>query len=145
MCGIAGIWAPDLDQRQILAELDVAVARLNHRGPDDRGVWTDGAGLALGHARLSILELSPLGHQPMVSADGNHAIVFNGEIYNFMEIRQELIALGHAFRGCSDTEVVLEAFREWGTAAVQKFIGMFAIAYWDGATRTLELLRDRVG
>jgi asparagine synthase (glutamine-hydrolysing) len=117
---------------------------LHHRGPDDRGLWLDG-GVGLGHSRLSILDLSPLGHQPMVSRDGRWVMVFNGEVYNFREIRRELEPLGHAFRGSGDSEVILEAFAEWGPAAVRRFVGMFAIALWSKADRRLYLLRDRIG
>ena len=87
MCGITGIWTQSPNQIRIRADITEAVARLRHRGPDDEGIWMNGAGVALGHTRLSILDLSDLGHQPMVSADGRHVIVFNGEIYNFAEIR----------------------------------------------------------
>lgn len=102
-------------------------------------------GMALGHTRLSILDLSPLGHQPMVSDDGRFVVVFNGEIYNFAEIRKQLGSAGHSFTGSGDTEVMLHAFREWGSDAVKKFIGMFAIALWDEQEKQLELFRDRVG
>lgn len=117
-----------------------------HRGPDDRGlkVFTDPA-VVLGHLRLSILDLSPLGHQPMASADGRSWIVFNGEIYNFREVRRELVARGHAFRSESDTEVILAAYCEWGLEAVSRFRGMFAFALWDGRTGALHLCRDRFG
>ena len=91
MCGITGIWANDGTKEQLREDVARAVASLNHRGPDDHGIWVNDSGVALGHARLSILDLSPLGHQPMLSADGRHAIVFNGEIYNFAEIRDRLI------------------------------------------------------
>jgi asparagine synthase (glutamine-hydrolysing) len=101
--------------------------------------------VALGHTRLSILDLSPLGHQPMHSHDGTITMVFNGEVYNFAVIRAELEALGHRFRSSGDSEVILAAFREWGVRAVDRFIGMFAIALWDERTRRLTLLRDRMG
>jgi asparagine synthase (glutamine-hydrolysing) len=103
------------------------------------------SGVAFGHTRLSIVDLSPSGHQPMQSADGQRVVVFNGEIYNHGEIRSRLESLGHAFNGRSDTEVILHAFREWGSASVTQFIGMFAIAIWDENEQTLELIRDRVG
>ena len=103
------------------------------------------SGVALGHNRLSILDLSPLGHQPMLSPDGRRVIVYNGEVYNFAEIRRELEQLGHRFRGSGDTEVILAAFAEWGPSAVDKLIGMFAIALWDEERRRLELIRDRLG
>jgi asparagine synthase (glutamine-hydrolysing) len=118
-----------------------------HRGPDDHGLWSDpDAGVALAHRRLSIVDLSPAGHQPMTSADGRFVIVFNGEIYNFQDLRPELEARGVNFRGHSDTEVMLEAFAAYGiTATVKRLIGMFAIAVWDRHDRTLTLVCDRLG
>lgn len=145
MCGIVGVWKEDYDSDHLRRDVASAVASLHHRGPDDRGTWTNGSGVSLGHTRLSILDLSPHGHQPMRSADGRFAIVFNGEIYNFAEIREQLRASGHTFSGSGDTEVALAAFRHWGTDAVSRFIGMFAIALWDEQQRTLELFRDRIG
>ncbi len=144
MCGITGFVTsdPSLSLKEDLAR---AVACLEHRGPDDTGTWFDGEGTGFGHRRLSILDLSDLGHQPMHSADGRFTIVLNGEIYNFGDIRRELAARGHTFRGTGDTETVLAAFREWGPDAVQRFIGMFALALWDHDTKELTLLRDRVG
>jgi asparagine synthase (glutamine-hydrolysing) len=145
MCGIAGIRTDDRTIDAVRPELEEAVRRLRHRGPDDRGVWFNQSGVALGHTRLSIIDLSAAGHQPMVSADGRRVIVFNGEIYNHAEIRERLAAAGHAFAGSSDTEVMLHAFEEWGSAAVSQFIGMFAIGLWDEHEQTLELTRDRIG
>lgn len=145
MCGIVGIWADDQIQDRVNADLGEAVARLRHRGPDDQGTWTNESGIGFGHTRLSILDLSDFGHQPMVSEDGRFVIVFNGEIYNFPEIREKLISVGHTFSGTGDTEVILHAFAEWGSDAVTQFIGMFAIAFWDENDRTLELIRDRIG
>jgi asparagine synthase (glutamine-hydrolysing) len=120
---------------------------LSHRGPDDHGVWADPkTGIALGHRRLSIIDLSHEGRQPMLSADRRFVIAYNGEVYNFEELRRQLQARGHSFRGTSDTEVILAAVLEWGvTEALQRFIGMFAIALWDQQTQTLYLIRDRLG
>lgn len=145
MCGIVGIWDTKRANETIRLELDEAVRRLNHRGPDDRGVWFSDVGVAFGFARLSIIDLSPSGHQPMKSADGRYVIVFNGEIYNYQEIRAKLEATGHVFSSRSDTEVILHAFDEWGSGAVTQFIGMYAFALWDSREQTLELVRDRVG
>lgn len=118
-----------------------------HRGPDDHGLWVDAdAGLALTHRRLSIVDLSPAGHQPMISANGRFVIIFNGEIYNFQDLRPELEARGIKFRGHSDTEVMLEAFAAYGIApTIKRLIGMFSIAVWDRRERTLTLIRDRLG
>ncbi|HZD52494.1 MAG TPA: asparagine synthase (glutamine-hydrolyzing) [Woeseiaceae bacterium] len=145
MCGITGIWTQNAAQHRIKRELTEAVASLRHRGPDDEGIWLSGTGVALGHTRLSILDLSELGHQPMISEDERFVLVYNGEIYNFAEIREKLVRAGHGFHGSGDTEVILHAFAEWGSDAVHHFIGMFAIALWDQRERRLELVRDRVG
>jgi asparagine synthase (glutamine-hydrolysing) len=149
MCGITGFF--DLQHKipgEDLPEIIHAMSNvLIHRGPDGSGTWIDAeAGLAMGFRRLAILELSSAGNQPMVSADGRYVIVFNGEVYNFMELRAELSALGHAFRGHSDTEVMLAAICQWGLIpAVCRFNGMFAIALWDRHERHLHLIRDRMG
>jgi asparagine synthase (glutamine-hydrolysing) len=149
MCGIVGFW--DNSQQFNTDQLAPMVQRMSdtllHRGPDDGGTWVDAeAGIALGHRRLAIVDLSPEGHQPMVSADGRYVIVFNGEIYNFLELRRQLEQLGHRFRGHSDTEVMLAAFSQWGLeAAVKSFNGMFAFALWDRQERVLHLGRDRLG
>lgn len=146
MCGITGYWAQRCDPAGWLRDLPDAVRSLHRRGPDDSGTWTEPNGsLALGHTRLSILDLSSLGHQPMVSEDGHFVMVFNGEIYNFAEIRSELEGLGYHFRSSGDSEVVLAALRHWGIAAVDRFIGMFAIALWCTSERRLWLIRDRLG
>ncbi len=145
MCGIAGYWhTKDIieDPLDVLNRMGAALA---HRGPDDSGIFHDfGAGIGLAFRRLSILDLSREGHQPMHSASGRYVIVFNGEIYNFEEIRAELGA--HEWRGRSDTEVMLEAFERWDVdGAVQRFVGMFAFALWDRQERRLHLVRDRLG
>lgn len=149
MCGIAGFL--DSSARSGPETLETIVSRmrdtLSHRGPDDAGAWVDAtAGIALGHRRLSILDLSPEGHQPMFSPEGRWAIVFNGEIYNFLELRKELEEAGFVFRGHSDTEVMLAAVCRWGVEkAVQRFNGMFAFALWDCLEGELWLARDRLG
>lgn len=145
MCGIAGILnhqAGDLE-RSISGMVD----SLHHRGPDDFGMWLDkNGGLALGHKRLSILDLSPEGHQPMESTSSRYVLTFNGEIYNFSELRHELEPKGHVFRGHSDTEVMLAAFEEWGIeVSIKQFVGMFAFGLWDRVERVLYLVRDRLG
>jgi asparagine synthase (glutamine-hydrolysing) len=149
MCGITGVF--DLSHSNNTPELTSLVTRmaetLRHRGPDDRGNWCDSqAGIALGFRRLAILDLSPAGHQPMLSADERYVIVFNGEVYNFSELRRGLEGLGHSFRGHSDTEIMLAAISQWGIeSAVKRFNGMFAIALWDRRERALTLIRDRIG
>ena len=149
MCGITGFW--DARCGSDAADLQATVQRMaltiQHRGPDDSGEWVDAeAGLALGFRRLAIVDLSPTGRQPMLSADGRYVIVFNGEVYNFIELRAELSALGHSFRGTSDTEVMLAAVCQWGLkTAVSRFNGMFAFALWDRQQRCLHLVRDRLG
>ncbi|HVM73232.1 MAG TPA: asparagine synthase (glutamine-hydrolyzing) [Anaerolineales bacterium] len=149
MCGIAGFFDPSCSQPpeaiQTLAERMTDV--IAHRGPDDRGSWLDPqAGIALGFRRLAIVDLSPAGHQPMLSADGRYIIIFNGEVYNYNQLRTQLISLGHTFRGHSDTEVMLAGICEWGLqAAVQRFNGMFAFALWDRRGHCLSLVRDRLG
>jgi asparagine synthase (glutamine-hydrolysing) len=120
---------------------------LAHRGPDDNGTWTDPeAGVALVHRRLSVVDLSPAGHQPMLSADGRYVISYNGEVYSHEEMRPQLAARGATFRGHSDTEVILESISAYGVeATLQRLIGMFAFALWDRRERTLTLVRDRLG
>lgn len=145
MCGITGLLSPGShDTRELLRAMTDTLA---HRGPDDSDFWLDeAAGIALGHRRLSILDLSPLGRQPMHSASGRYVICFNGEVYNFAGLRAELEPLGHGFKGGSDTEVMLAAIEEWGlTAAIRRFVGMFAFALWDTREHTLHLVRDRLG
>lgn len=149
MCGLAGLLrpTPDTDAGRLTVLAGAMGDALEHRGPDDRGVWVDDtAGIALAHRRLSILDLSPLGHQPMASEDQRFVVVYNGEIYNFAELREVLVARGHRFRGHSDTEVLLAAVVEWGIEeTVARCNGMFAIALWDRQERCLWLARDRVG
>jgi asparagine synthase (glutamine-hydrolysing) len=119
---------------------------MEHRGPDDAGVWVSADGLiGLAHRRLSVIDLSPAGHQPMTSVCGQYRIVFNGEIYNYIELRATLMAKGHKFRSNSDTEVILASYREWGTDCVRQLAGMFGLAIFDSTNRTLFLARDRVG
>jgi len=151
MCGFCGVIGP---ARRAATESVEAMARtLRHRGPDDAGSWSHSfraAGdsewaVAFGHTRLSILDLSPLGHQPMHSLDGSLTITYNGEIYNFRELREELRRSGSRFRSECDTEVLLEAYRVWGIDAFDRLIGMFAFAIWDGPRRRLLLVRDRLG
>jgi asparagine synthase (glutamine-hydrolysing) len=115
-----------------------------HRGPDGEGFFTDG-GLGLGHRRLAILDLTSTAEQPMTTPDGQYTLIYNGEVYNFLEIRKELEELGHFFRSTGDTEVVLHALAEWGGEALTRFNGMFALALWDKKHRTLLLARDRYG
>ncbi len=142
MCGICGIF--NLNEKPVSAEL---VTRMNntmmHRGPDGDGIFVD-HNIGLGHRRLSIIDLST-GDQPMSDTDGNITIVFNGEIYNFQELKTLLISKGHRFNTKSDTEVIIHAYMEWGRAFVNRLRGMFAIALWDNREKTLLLVRDRVG
>jgi len=149
LCGIAGL----IDRRAqtpgeaLRATVRAMADTLKHRGPDGGGVWADAeAGVALGHRRLAIIDPSPTGAQPMASADGRYVISYNGEVYNFRDLRRELEAAGRRFRGGSDTEVILEACALWGVdAAVRQLIGMFAFALWDRRERALSLVRDRLG
>jgi asparagine synthase (glutamine-hydrolysing) len=146
MCGITGYWTKRGDPAAWLNDLAASVESLRMRGPDDNGVWVrPGGRVAFGQTRLSILDLSPLGHQPMTSSDGALHMVFNGEVYNFAAIRAELQALGHRFRSTGDSEVILAAFQQWGPKCVDKFVGMFAIALWNEREHRLILLRDRLG
>ena len=147
MCGIAGVLNLTGSRDQLERNAMAMADSLAYRGPDDQGSWSDTeAGIALVHRRLSIVDLSSAGHQPMISADGRFIITYNGEIYNFQELRPELEARGVKFRGHSDTEVMLEAFAAYGIeATVKRLIGMFTIGVWDRRSRTLTLVRDRLG
>src|SRR5215207_5169256 len=143
MCGLAGILNLDGDPVSPVV-LRAMCAAISHRGPDGDGVYSDGA-MGLAHRRLAIIDLSPAGHQPMASPDGRHVLVYNGEVYNFQELRGELEAAGFRFRSRSDTEVVLHALTAWGSDALERFNGMFALALWDTERRRLLLARDRYG
>jgi asparagine synthase (glutamine-hydrolysing) len=146
MCGIAGIisHAPEARIRPMLDSIE-------HRGRDDEGVWTsleiddEGRRACLGHRRLSIIDTTSAGHQPMLSVDGRFVLTFNGEIYNYLELKPELEARGHRFQTDTDTEVLLAAFAEWGADCLERLNGMFAFAIWDVKERTLTLARDRLG
>jgi asparagine synthase (glutamine-hydrolysing) len=147
MCGIAGFVGAASKIGNICDVAEAMAASLQHRGPDDQGVWTDDtAATALVHRRLSIIDLSAAGHQPMVSADERFVVTYNGEVYSYQPIAAELAARGHNFRGHSDTEVILESFAVNGIEpTLKRMIGMFAIALWDRRERTLTLIRDRLG
>jgi asparagine synthase (glutamine-hydrolysing) len=147
MCGVAGLWSNDGRAESLDAIATAMRDRLRVRGPDDAGLWSDRtAGIALGQRRLSIIDLSPHGHQPMVSGDGRWVLDYNGEIYNYRDVAEELAGQGVAFRGASDTEVLLEAIARFGVeAAIERMAGMFAFAAWDRAERRLFLARDRLG
>jgi asparagine synthase (glutamine-hydrolysing) len=145
MCGIAGIVSRD-PEPHVAAMLET----IEHRGRDDDGVWSSqpansGQKICLGHRRLSIIDTSAAGHQPMISADGRYAITFNGEIYNYLELRQQLRTKGHKFTTETDTEVLLTAFAEWGAECLPRLNGMFAFGVWDNQEQTLTLARDHVG
>lgn len=146
MCGLAGVlaWGVGGVSSELIASM---THRIMHRGPDDVGCWVDAnARIGLGHRRLSIQDLSTLGHQPMHSSTGRYVVAFNGEIYNFLSLQQQLIKAGFHFRGHSDTEVLLASVEYWGIkTALQQFVGMFAIALWDREQQVLTLARDRLG
>ncbi|MEW5755879.1 MAG: asparagine synthase (glutamine-hydrolyzing) [Pseudomonadota bacterium] len=148
MCGIAGfVYGRRCEPKAWEGILCAMIQQIPHRGPDSEGIWYDAhTGIGLAHRRLAVIDLSPEGHQPMASNSGRFVIVFNGEIYNYRQLMQELIARGHSFHGHSDTEVILAAVEEWGLkAAVSRFIGMFAFALWDAQEQCLHLVRDRMG
>jgi asparagine synthase (glutamine-hydrolysing) len=143
MCGICGIF--NINGEPVspvnLRKMTDAIA---HRGPDGEGFYTDSF-IGLGHRRLAIIDLSPAGHQPMLTQDGQCAIVYNGEVYNFQELKAELESIGHQFRSRTDSEVILHAYAEWGPDCVNRFNGMFAFAVWDKNQQWLFLARDRYG
>src|SRR5688572_28677215 len=144
MCGIAGrlnfrSGAPvSTETLRGMCEL------IAHRGPDGHGVWVDGP-VGLGHRRLAVIDLSPAGRQPMASREGDLQITFNGEIYNFLDLRRELTGKGHRFVSQTDTEVILAAYRAWGVNCLARLRGMFAFALWDATQRVLFVARDRIG
>ncbi|MGA9549111.1 MAG: asparagine synthetase B, partial [Rhodomicrobium sp.] len=144
MCGIVGVAArTPIRSRGWLAAGRDAMA---HRGPDDSGeYWSDDGRVGFGHRRLSIIDLSAAGHQPMQTPDGQLCITFNGEIYNYTELKRELESCGHAFRSSSDTEVILAAYRQWGKDCLSRLHGMFAFAVYDKRAATVFLARDRAG
>src|SRR5262245_61606249 len=145
MCGIAGILSVRdgaVDEPRLLRMRETMVSR----GPDGAGVWHDAARrIGLAHRRLSIVDLSSAGAQPMATEDGSLHLVYNGEIYNHVLLRRELEAAGHRFRGHCDTEVILRGFLEWGEALLDRLIGMFAFAIWNHREGELTLVRDRMG
>jgi asparagine synthase (glutamine-hydrolysing) len=146
MCGVCGVVSQQrrVDSATVLDMVDT----LHHRGPDDRGVWVGGddrASVGLGHTRLSIIDLSSAGHQPMTNEDGTIWLTYNGEVYNHRDVREPLEASGHTYRSQTDSETIIHAYEEWGDACVDRFRGMFAFAIWDGPRRRLLLARDRLG
>src|SRR3954469_4896151 len=146
MCGIAGLISVNSERR-----VGAMLKAIEHRGRDDEGAWTsaasDDAGrrTSLGHRRLAIIDTSAAGHEPMLSSDGRFALTFNGEIYNYRELREQLRSLGHTFQSDSDAEVLLAAFAQWNRHCLEKLNGMFAFAIWDNKERKLTLARDHVG
>ena len=143
MCGMCGI-VSIVERRIEKNKISKMLTAISHRGPDDNGVYTDNR-IALGQCRLSIIDLSDAAHQPMVSKCGRYVLTYNGELYNFRELRTELKKIGFSFRSHSDTEVVLNACIYWKDKAFKKFNGMYAIAFWDNEEEVLYLARDRFG
>lgn len=146
MCGICGFIHKESVEKSVLIKMNNTI---NYRGPDDSGYFIEnvknGIQVGFAHKRLAILDLSPLGHQPMISDDNNIVVVFNGEIYNFKEIKKDLIAKGYKFKSNSDTEAILYSYKEYGIKCVEKFNGMFAIAIYDKLNDEVYLIRDRLG
>ena len=140
MCGIYGVVNKKVDRELAMKCLNTMI----HRGPDGYGLWQED-GVTLGHRRLSILDLSNAGSQPMSYANERYWMTFNGEIYNFIEIRDELKKKGYTFRSASDSEVIMAAFCEWGESCVERFNGMWTFAIWDKQTKQLFISRDRFG
>ena len=141
MCGIAGIWG-----RVDKAYLQRMITTIAHRGPDDEGIYVDETGMVgLGHRRLAIIDLSSAGHQPMSYLNGRYWITFNGEIYNYLDVRSELESRGYRFHSATDTEVILAAYAQWGAVCLERLRGMFAFAIWDSQQQELFLARDRFG
>ncbi|MFO0180577.1 MAG: asparagine synthetase B family protein, partial [bacterium] len=144
MCGIVGCHSTNAELNDGILDISRALNSITHRGPDDFGTFIDGQ-VALGHRRLSIIDLSKSGHQPMKSSNGRFTIVFNGEIYNFKQLRATLQDEGVSFIGNSDTEVLVNAYQQWGKDALKLLNGIFAFAIWDNVERSLLLARDRMG
>ncbi len=149
MCGLTGFWdfSARFSEEQLTKLLEQMISKIRNRGPDDSGTWSDPKnGIAVAHCRLAIVDLTAAGKQPMHSSSGRFVLAYNGEVYNAPQIRDELSLLGHKFKGHSDTEVIVQAFEEWGILnSSQKFIGMFALAVWDNKLEELTLMRDRLG
>ncbi|MFQ5647533.1 MAG: asparagine synthetase B family protein, partial [bacterium] len=144
MCGIAGKLNFDFQSPVSPALIKEMTREIHYRGPDDEGVWVSG-NIALGQRRLSIIDLSRAGHQPMCNEDGTVWITYNGEIYNFPDLRKDLITKGHRFRSHTDTEVIIHLYEEYGTGCLSFMRGMFAFGLWDDNKKLLFLARDRIG
>ena len=143
MCGICGKLYFDSEQKVTAEQLDRMMGAISHRGPDGQGKYLAGP-VGMGHTRLAIIDLST-GRQPMANENEKIWLVYNGEVYNFHELREELIRKGHIFRSSSDTEVIIHLYEEYGTECASRLRGMFAFSLWDDAAKTLFLARDRVG
>lgn len=143
MCGIIGVWQKNKQQASLQLLVQMRDIMYN-RGPDDAGIWIDGP-VGFGHRRLSIIDLSSLGHQPMIDEETGSVITYNGEVYNYKEIKKKLEEYGLNFRSQSDTEVILKSYRKWGASCVKRFIGMFSFAIWDNILKGIFIARDRMG